>query len=278
MNNMLSPGIRYMIISVVLITAMQLLVKALPAIPVSEIILFRSVISFVFCIIILKRNNISFRGKKPSLLFLRGIFGAASLLTFFYTIHHIPLASAVTISYLSPFVIVFLVHVFLGEKLKEFQWLFLLLSFAGVFLIKGFDSRISGPDLAVALSAAVFSGLAHFMVRVIKDDNDPWLIIFYFTLICIPVVLPLAIWHWATPTANEMIALLMISLLSHFGQYFLTKAYTIEEASKISVIYYLGIILSVAGGYFIYHEEFSEYVWLGFILISSGVFLSLKTR
>jgi drug/metabolite transporter (DMT)-like permease len=275
---MLSPGIQFMVISVLLITAMQLLVKALPGIPVSEIILFRSVISFAFCLLILWKNNISLRGKKPSLLFLRGVFGAASLLTFFYTIHHIPLASAVTISYLSPFVIVFLAHIFLGERWKKVQWLFFLISFAGVFLIKGFDSRISGPDLAVALFAAIFSGLAHFTVRVIKNDNNPWLIIFYFTLICIPIVLPFAIWHWVVPTFYEMLILLGVSILSHFGQYFLTKAYREEEASKISIIYYLGIILSVAGGFFFYHEAFNIYVWIGFMLIFSGVFFSLKFK
>jgi drug/metabolite transporter (DMT)-like permease len=276
---MLSPGIQFMIISVLLITAMQLLVKALPGIPVSEIILFRSVVSFIFCLLILWKNKISLWGKNPSLLFLRGIFGAASLLCFFYTIHHIPLASAITISHLSPFVIVLLAHIYLGEKMRKIQWLFFVLSFAGVLLIKGFDSRISGLDLLVALSAALFSGSAHFMVRAIKHDNNPWLIIFYFSAICIPIVLPFAIWHWVAPDFNELLILFVIGILSHFGQYFLTRAYTgVEEASKISIIYYLGIILSIAGGYFIYGEAFSTYVWSGFILILSGIFLSLRFR
>jgi drug/metabolite transporter (DMT)-like permease len=276
---MLPPAIRFMIISVLLITGMQLLVKALPGVPVSEIILFRSVISLILCLSILWKNKIPLQGKKPSLLILRGVFGAASLLCFFYTIHHIPLASAITISHLSPFVIVLLAHIFLGERMRKIQWLFFLISFAGVFLIKGFDSRIAGLDLIVALSAAVFSGTAHFLVRAIKKDNNPWLVICYFSTICVPVVLPFAVINWVMPDINELMILCVIGILSHFGQYFLTRAYSGEDnASKISIIYYLGIILSIAGGYFFYGEAFGPYVWLGFILISSGIFLSLKFK
>ncbi|MFL5730409.1 MAG: DMT family transporter [Cytophagaceae bacterium] len=276
---MFSPGIRFMIICMLLITSMQLLVKALPEIPVSETILFRSVISFVLCIIILKKKRIGLQGKNPSLLILRGVFGAASLLAFFYTIHHIPLGSAITISHLSPFVIVLLAHIFLGEKMRKVQWLFFVLSFAGVLLIKGFDSRISGFDLIVALSAAVFSGTAHFMVRAIRKDNNPWLVICYFSAICIPIVLPFAVMNWILPDLKELLVLLMIGMLSHFGQYFLTRAYSeTEETSKISIIYYVGIILSIAGGYFFYNEAFSPYVWFGFVLILSGVFFSLKFK
>jgi drug/metabolite transporter (DMT)-like permease len=261
---MFSAGIRFMIISVLLITSMQLLVKA---------------ISFALCLFILWKNKIPLRGKKQGLLVLRGVFGAASLVCFFYTIHHIPLASAITISHLSPFVIVFLAHIYLGEKLRKTQWLFFILSFAGVLLIKGFDNRITGFDLIVALSAALFSGTAHFMLRAIKDDNNPWLIIFYFSAICIPIVLPFALLNWVLPDHYEMMVLLGIGILSHFGQYFLTKAYSgEEEASKISIIYYLGIILSIAGGYFFYQEAFSTYVWMGFVLIFSGIFLNLKFR
>lgn len=59
---------------------------------------------------------------------------------FFVTVQNIPLATAVTTAYLAP-IFTTLIGVFvLGERVHAMQWLFYGMSFAGVFVIKGFDA------------------------------------------------------------------------------------------------------------------------------------------
>ena len=123
-----------MIISVLLISIMHACVKALGSIPISEIILIRSVISALLCLVILKVKKISLPGKNVSLLVLRGVLGTASILTFFYSLQHMPLASAVTVSYLSPFFIALAGTFYLKEKMSGWQWVLFLISFLGVYL------------------------------------------------------------------------------------------------------------------------------------------------
>ena len=98
----MSRGIGFMLISTVAFSLMQLCVKFLHHLPTHELILFRSAISLVLSLGYLLPKGINPLGNNRKFLLLRGIFGVTALSLFFVTIQNIPLASAVTIQYLSP--------------------------------------------------------------------------------------------------------------------------------------------------------------------------------
>ena len=271
----ISVGVRWMLISIVSFSLMHLCVKAIPGIPVHQIITFRSIFSILICIYTLKKNNIPFWGNNKPLLILRGLVGALSLFCFFYSIQHLPLASAVTISNLIPLFALGLSALFLKEKIKLFQWLFFLVSFVGVLFIKGFDSRIETIDLMIALCAAFFTACAHFSVRKLRDYDHPSVIIFYFPLVTIPITAPYTFTHWVQPDAFGWLMLLLIGLFTHIGQVFLTHAYAKEEVSGVTNIYYVGILLSLFYGWLFFKEDYPIMSYLGMLLIIGGIFLNL---
>jgi drug/metabolite transporter (DMT)-like permease len=271
---MISRGVGYMMIATVFLAGMHVLVKALPGIPISQIILMRACVSLLLCSAVLSYNKVSFRGKNIPLLTMRGIVGTASLMTFYYTLHHMPLASAVTIGHLSPLFLGLLAVFFLKEKMTSIQWVSFLVSFSGVFLIKGFDFRITSFELMLAVLSAFLAALAHFTVRMLKDEN-PLVILFYFSLIVIPILAPYSFYHWAAPNSYQWGILISVGVVSHVAQYFLTKAFKEEEASKVAGVYYLGIVIAIALGYFLYDETFSLESYLGMFLIVSGVIVTV---
>src|SRR5690606_32048682 len=117
--------------------------KALPGIPVVQIILIRSVFSLSICVADFLKNNIHPWGNNKRLLILRGLCGVLSLILFFTSIQRIPLASAITISNLMPLCALLLAVLFLNEKVSRARWLSVCVAFAGVFMIKGYDTRVS---------------------------------------------------------------------------------------------------------------------------------------
>jgi drug/metabolite transporter (DMT)-like permease len=275
MKTKVSPGAKMMLLSIVSFSLMHLCVKALPEIPVHQIITFRSVFSILICVYTLKKKKIPFWGNNKPLLILRGLVGAFSLFCFFYSIKHLPLATAVTISNLIPLFALGLAAVFLKEKITGLQWLFFLLSFAGVALIKGFDNRILFTDLMIALCAALFTACAHFSVRKLRDYDAPDVIIFYFPLVTLPLVGPYTAFHWVNPDAAQWGLLLLIGLFTHIGQVYLTKAYSNEEVSGVTNIYYIGIILSLLYGYLFFDETYNFMSYSGMALIIAGILLNL---
>lgn len=257
---------------------MHLCVKALPGIPVVQIIMIRSVFSLSICVGDFAKNGINPWGNNKKFLVLRGLCGIASLVLFFTSIQRIPLASAVTISNLMPICTLLLAVVFLKEKVTHLQWLTILLSFSGVFLIKGYDTRISTEDLLIALGGTFFAGCAHFLVRKLKTTDHPSVIIFYFPLITIPVIFPVTIHQWVNPTPEQWLILLCVAVFTHLGQWFLTRSYQLEEVGKVAHLYFLGVILALVYGYTLFDETFNIFTLAGMLLIFGGILLNISFR
>ena len=177
---MLSKGVVYMLLATFVFAVMNVLIKYLPNIPAMEIILFRSIISFVMSATSLKLKRISLLGTNRKILFIRGLAGAIALMMFFTTLQHIPLASAVTLMFLGPIFTAILGIWIVKENVAPLQWLLFGLSFLGIVMIKGFDTRISILMAAFGVGAAFFSGVAYNMIRKLKTSEHPLVIILIF--------------------------------------------------------------------------------------------------
>jgi len=274
----LSPGVKYIVLATFFFGLMNIGVKYLDNIPAHEIVLFRALITLIIGYIWLKRIKLSPWGNNKKYLLLRGITGTIALISYFYTLQTMPLASAVTIQYLSPIFTIIFSAFLLKEFPRHIQWIFFALAFAGVVMVKGFDTRVSIPELLIGVQAAVFSALAYNFIRVLKDYDHPMVVVFYFPLVTFPVVGVYSIFHWVTPNLTELFILIAIGLATTIAQIFLTKAFHADTASNIGIFNYLGTIYAILIGFFFFGEAISPLAYAGFALIIVGVVLAQKFR
>lgn len=274
----ISEGVRYMLLATLFFSLMNLCVKFLTRIPAIEIVFFRAAVSFILSYAMLEYKGIPKLGNNHKFLFLRGFFGVFSLILYFYTLKEMPLASAVTIQYLSPIFTSLLAVYTLGEIMTKRQWLFLLVSFAGVLLIKGVDTRISLMYLAMGVGSALFSSLAYNSVRRLKDTEHPLVVVFYFPLVALPVTFIFTLMQWTTPIGNEWIFIVLMGIFTQMAQYCMTRAVQVAELSSISYLNYLGIIYALGLGFVFFDERFSTIALIGMVLVMSGILLNLYNR
>ncbi len=254
---------------------MNVCIKLLPGIPSYEIVLFRSVISFILSLTLLLRLRIFPFGKGNYFyLIMRGIAGSAALLIYFYTLQHLPLATAVTVQYLSPLFTVLFAAFLLKEKLRWQQWIFLLLSFAGVVLIKGFGNDFPVSLLLLGMLSAALTGFAYNAVRKAGETEHALVVVFYLPLVTIPVITPFAVNNWVMPSGNEWLLLIAVGLLTQIAQVYQTRAYQIEMASRVTPYTFLGIVFAIIFGIFIFHEHYTPTGYLGMIIVMTGVVLN----
>jgi len=272
------PGIKYILISTVFFAVMNVGVKYLHHIPAYEIVFFRALISLVVCYFLLLRAGICPWGNNRKLLIMRGLTGTAALMMYFYTLQKMPLASAVTIQYLSPIFTIIIAGLMLREPPRTVQWLFFLVSFAGVVMIKGFDTRVTVPELTVGVTAAVFSALAYNFIRKLKDYDHPLVVVFYFPMVTVPLVGLYTVFNWVTPVGYDWLILLAIGLATTVAQIFMTKAYQADRAANISNFNYLGSVYAIIIGLFLFNETLSLLAFGGIALILGGVILSSRFR
>ena len=256
-------------------TLMKVCVKYLPHIPAIEIILFRSVISLAISLYFLTRQRVHIWGNNKPILIGRGVAGAIALMIYFSLLQQIPLATASTLQYLAPIFTAVLGVFIVGERVKNLQWLFFAMSFTGVLVIQGFDPRISFWHLVMGISASFFMGLAYNFIRKLKTDEHPLVIIFYFPLVMLPISGVWSFFVWVEPVGIDWLILILVGIFTQVAQFLMTKAYQKEELSKVSILTYIGIIYSLAFGFFLFDETYNIMTYGGMALVLSGIILNI---
>jgi len=264
-----------MLFATLFFSLMNVAVKLLPHIPAVEVVFFRSLVSLVLSLGFLKAAKIHIWGKNYKLLILRGASGAMALILYFRLIQEIPLASATTILFLSPVFASILGIFFVKEEVRPVQWVFFIISFIGIVMVKGFDARIGLIYLLMGFSSSLFSGIAFNCIRKLNTSEHPFVIILYFPLVTLPITGIWTFFDWVTPTGIDWLILLMVGVLTQIAQYFMTRSFQNEEISKVASLRYLGIIYALIFGYLFFDENYTILVYAGMALTIFGVVLNI---
>lgn len=246
--------------------------------PTFQLVFFRAFASVLCCVIVLKRLRLNPVGNRPRWLILRALAGLISMSLYFKAIHMMPVGTAVTLRYISPFFAAGLAVIFLKERMLGIQWLFLLIAFAGVAMLKGFDPRISTDGLIVILSSAVFSGLVYMIIRFIGHGEHPVVVVNYFMSLSLIVSAVVCLFYWRMPYGIEWLILFSMGLFGYFAQYFMTKAMQNEESNQIVPFKYIEVILTMLVAWFLFAEYQSLQSVFAIFIIIFALILNVKIK
>lgn len=271
-------GVRLMFLATICFTIMQTLVKHLAPIHTLEIAFFRSAITSLCCFAYLLYFRLPIIGNNQKILIIRALLGIISMTSFFFTLQWMPFGASVSLKYLSPVFAAIVAFFILKEKIKPIQWGFLGMALVGVFLLKGFDSRISYWGLGIGLLGAISGGLIYPLIRHIGNKEHPIVIINYFMFIAAIVIGILMLSHWEYPTSEQWPLLIIMGLAGFFAQFFMTKAFQLGEVNLIAPLKYLEVVYALLIGLIWYSESYAFLSFLGIVLILVGMLLNLKYK
>ena len=266
-----------MLISVGCFAAVNLMVKFLPHLPATELVLFRSLITFLLSYTLLKRKKVNPWGRDKKWLLIRGIAGTTALTMFFYTIQKMPLSAAVTVQYLSPFFTAFIAGLLLGERTRWVQWLFFVISFIGIVVVKGSSAQIPPVLLALGVISSMFSGLAYNSIRKLKNE-EPLVVVMYFPLVAFPVMVVFSFFNWVMPHGTDWILLIGIGLMTQFAQLYMTKSYQLSEVNTVAPLKYIGVLFALTWDILLFDFIPNVQMYVGILLVIGGVVLNLRFK
>lgn len=274
-TSFLTEGVRSMFLSTLFFALANVCVKQVAHLPAMEIVFFRCAIGVVFCYYGLKKAKADWIGKNRAQLLLRGLFGTTALYCFFVTVQNIPLATAMTIQYLSPIFTSIIAIFLLKESVKLQQWIFYAIAFAGVIFIEQIDARVSPMFLTLGIISAFGSGMAYNLVRSLRGREHPLTVVLHFQLVGLIAGLLFSIFNWKTPVGWDWFYLFLIGATSQLGQIFLTNALQKEKAASVSIIVYTGLIYGISIGWIFFDEPQTIISIFGMSLVVCGVVLSI---
>lgn len=264
-----------MVLSTIAFTGMNGLLKYLTHYSGYQLVFFRSIGSLFFTFGYLLSQGIPILGTNRKLLLLRALLGTTSMLLFFIAVHYMPIGSAVALRYIAPIFAAVFAILFLKEKVRPIQWIFFIIAFTGVLVLKGFDDSIAPLGLFLVLLASVFSGMVYIVIRKIGIKEHPVVIVNYF--MCTATILGgiLSVFNWIPVKGVDLLLLFSLGIFGYFGQIFMTKAFQMGETSVIAPIKYVEVVFAIMVGVGFLGETYSLWSFVGMALIISGLLLNL---
>lgn len=261
------------------------IISGLQKYPTHELVFFRSLISFSISATIILYRRLPFFGNNRKWLLLRGTAGMIALTLFFFTLHHLPLAIASTLQYLSPIFTVLIASFLFREEVSRLQHISSIIAFGGVVLI-GFTGLVAGfdnghPDLiwiVLGVLSSFLSGIAYNAIVKLKATEATVNIVLYFPMLALPITGIWCLYDFTTPKGIEWLLLLMIGVFTQIAQVAMTRALMMEKTSVIVPFQYLGAIYALVSGWFIFDEQLEWMSLLGIVLVLTGVVVNTVFR
>lgn len=247
--------------------------------PVFEIVFFRSFISLLIFIPLVKWRHHTFRGTAWPTLFLRSLFGWVAMILSFYSVVHINLGDASTLLNTLPIFVALFSPTLLGEPFLKKQFIFIIISFLGIAFVVKPEFVSTNYVYGYALLASVFSAFAMICIRKLHRTDSTLIINFYFTIFATVATIPFIFMEFAWPTGAEWILLCVIGVLTTFYQICMTKAYRFGNASTIAPFSYVSVIGAYIIGILYFNEIPDVWSILGaIIIVASGIGVIIYTQ
>lgn len=234
-------------------------------------VFFRHLVTFIVILVLLLIRKESFKPASNAnlkLLIIRSLTGLAGVFLYFYAIANLSLADSTMLNKLSPFFVIIAASFILKEKMKTSNIPLLITAFTGaVLIIKPQFNYTVLPALAATVGS-VLAGISYSLVRLLKNRETPYKVIFYFSGISVLLIAFPAFLQFRYYYLYNWIILLLIGVSATGGQYFLTIGFQSYRAGDISLVTYSHIIFSLILGFFFFSELPDVYSIIGGVLIT----------
>lgn len=247
-----------------------------------ELVTYRGAIGTLIMAALCQRKGISLKTPVPKMHIYRSIVGVISLTAWFYAIAKLPLATAMTLNYMSGvWVAAFLVGstlwvgTFKNATRQLPVVLTVIIGFAGVVMTlrPSFEQNQILAGL-VGVASGMIAAMAYLQVAALGRVGEPVeRTVFYFSLGAAAAggisMLFFGANEWQWPSA---LWLLPIGILAALGQWCMTQAYTDGATMVVANLQYAGIVFSALFGLFLFGDQIPYIGWAGMCLIVlSGV-------
>jgi len=249
-------------------------------IPIYELVFFRSLLSLMITLSIIKMKNINPWGNNKLLLILRGLLGTSALVCIFYAIRNMPLSISTIIQYTYPIFISLFACIFINEKITMNIVFALIVGWFGILLIlnptqlTNINVDIDRLSIFIAFLGAMFTALAYVTVKKLAFTEDVYVIIEYFPLVSIIILLPIVFINWITPNVYELLWIIGIGLFTQLGQTFLTIGLKNLPASEASSINYLQVLFASIWGVLFFSEIININFLFGSLMVLLGTIIT----
>ena len=264
-----------MVGSVVCFSTMDLIVKYLDDVPFGQVLFMRFFFGMIPIFFLIPRDKIFtfYKTKRPLLHAFRAISGMIAIIALFVGLRNLPLADVISLTFTGPLFVTIMSVIFLSEKVGIKRWSAVAIGFIGMlFIVRPAFEEMNFYYVFPVIFSLGFANVA-ISIRSLSKTEPNYLIAFYFSILSLLVGLITIVNGWIWPTLYEAFLFALLGLAGGIANLLLTQSFRLAEASLVTPIKYLSLVVAIVAGYFIFTEipKVMTLFGAGLIVVSSFI-------
>jgi S-adenosylmethionine uptake transporter len=244
-----------------------------------ELVAYRGAVSVIITFLWAKSIGVSIKTQRVGMHAWRGIVGAISLFAWFYALQHLPIATAMTLNYMSSiWIAAFLVGGALMYGKPEAQgtlFATVLAGFGGVVMVlrPAFEANQLWAGL-IGMMSGMTAALAYLQVMALSRAGEPEArVVFYFAMASLLLgAVGVAFTGYSSWSLQHAIWILPVGILASGGQLCMTRAYASGATMLVANLQYSGIVFAAILGTIVFGDKLPLIAWAGMsVILTSGI-------
>ncbi|MEQ8710060.1 MAG: DMT family transporter [Rhodospirillales bacterium] len=208
---------------------------------------------------------------------LRGILTAVAMLSGYYAITKLPLATVTVLFFSTPLFVTGLAAVLLREDVGWRRWAATLVGFCGTIIVVRPSLQGVDPAMLYALLAAVCFAFGLIITKVLSRTESPATMMMYVTGVSSVCTLPAGVSVWIWPDLAQCFMLLAVILCGTIRSYADIKGFAAGQASVVAPFTYLRVLFAAIGGFMLFAEVPDIYTYVGAsVIIGSTLYIAQR--
>lgn len=282
-------AIIYILIAILLFDLQGVIIKYMgDRYPVQQLASFRNIFGLIPSLLVLflsrewHAKGKILRIRQWRLGLLRGLYIAAAQFCFYLAITKMELATASTLTYISPVLITLLSIPILKHRVGLWRWLAVGCGFLGVLIIMAPGSEVFTLYSLLPIGAALGYSFSTVCVKLMDDQVPTALINMYASagaLIGSLIIFFSTTGYHEVESNQDWLLLLTMGMVGGFAVLGLISAYRLTRPASLSPYEYFGIPFAFVLGWVFFDEApFDKLIPGVFLIVAGGLIIAWRER
>lgn len=244
-----------------------------------EILFFRSLVSLLMVLAFVPRYGVdALRTRRIGLHVVRNLLHFTGQFAWVYAIAFLPLATVFAIEFTMPVWTAVLAVLLLGERMTSGKVSVLVLGVAGILIILRPGFAFIHPAALVMLGGSLAFASTMIATKRLSSTDSPLVVLFYMSVIQLPLGLIPALSGWVTPTVADLPWIAAVGMAGYSAHYCMTRAFRLADATLVVPLDFLRLPLIAVVGMLFYNEPVQLATMLGAAVMFAGIYYSVSTE
>mgnify|MGYP001811887416 FL=1 len=288
-SNHFGRAVVYILLAILLFDLQGVIIKFLgERYPVQQLAAFRNVFGLIPSILVLllsrewHARGRQLRIRQWRLGLVRGLCIAGAQFCFYLSITKMELATASTLTYISPVLITMLSIPILKHQVGLWRWMAVFIGFVGVLMIMAPGSEVFTLYSLLPIGASLGYSLSTVCVRLFDQQIPTALINMYASIGALFGTLAIVVattGYLQVESAQDWLLLIAMGFVGGFAVLALINAYRLTRPANLSPYEYFGIPFAFVLGWIFFDEAPFEKLIPGvFLIVMGGMLIAWRER